>query len=85
MRERKINLVVELLPVVAERLRSVASGLQHSESWMVNDSLIKTLGLEGISLPDDTVWGPINPNKGNSDEEKDQGVSGGADAGLSAI
>lgn len=54
---------VELLPVVASRLEEAMKGLGWSKSHIVNDSLIRTLGLEGLGLSEDQVWGP-KPKKG---------------------
>ena len=49
---------VELLPIVAKRLEEAMVGLGWSKSHIVNDSLIRTLGLEGLGLTEDEVWGP---------------------------
>ncbi len=51
-------LTVRLIPMVAERLNSVAQGLNRSKDVIVNDALIRELGLEGTPLSDNTVWGP---------------------------
>lgn len=49
---------IELLPLVAKRLEEAVVGLGWSKSHIVNDSLIRTLGLEGLGLSEDQVWGP---------------------------
>ena len=49
---------VELIPAVAARLDAAVTGLGWSKSHVVNDSLIRTLGLEGLGLSNDQVWGP---------------------------
>jgi len=49
---------VELLPLVAARLEEAVTGLGWSKSHIVNDSLIRTMGLEGLGLSNDQVWGP---------------------------
>ena len=48
------------MPLVAARLDAAVTGLGWSKSHIVNDSLIRTLGLEGLGLSDDQVWGPKN-------------------------
>ncbi len=54
---------VELLPIVAKRLEEAMVGLGWSKSHIVNDSLIRTLGLEGLGLTEDEVWGPKAPKR----------------------
>lgn len=54
---------VELLPLVAARLEAAVKGLGWSKSHVVNDSLIRTLGLEGLGLSEDQVWGPKSKKK----------------------
>jgi len=54
---------VELLPLVAARLEAAVAGLGWSKSHIVNDSLIRTLGLEGLGLSEDQVWGPKTKRK----------------------
>jgi len=49
---------VKLIPAVAARLDAAVTGLGWSKSHVVNDSLIRTLGLEGLGLSNDQVWGP---------------------------
>ena len=49
---------VKLIPAVAARLDAAVTGLEWSKSHIVNDSLIRTLGLEGLGLSNDQVWGP---------------------------
>jgi hypothetical protein len=60
---------VELLPIVAARLESAMKGLGWSKSHIVNDSLIRTLGLEGLGLSDDQVWGPKTKRKETDEKE----------------
>ena len=47
-----------MIPAVAARLDAAVTGLGWSKSHVVNDSLIRTLGLEGLGLSNDQVWGP---------------------------
>ena len=49
---------VKLIPAVAARLDAAVTGLGWSKSHVVNDSLIRTLGLESLGLSNDQVWGP---------------------------
>ena len=61
---------VELIPVVAQRLEAAMVGLHWSKSHVVNDSLIRTLGLEGLGLSEDQVWGPKSPKRKETDEKE---------------
>jgi hypothetical protein len=52
-----VELKIAFIPAVAVRLEEATKGLGWSISHIVNDSLIKTLGLEGLGLSEDRVWG----------------------------
>jgi len=57
-----VELKIAFIPAVAAQLEEATKGLGWSISHIVNDSLIKTLGLEGLGLEglglsEDRVWG----------------------------
>jgi len=53
-----VKFEVSLLTAVANRLEEAVTGLHWSRDHFINDSLIRTLGLEGLGLSEDQVWGP---------------------------
>jgi len=55
-----IKLEIEFLPVVYQQLEAASKGLNRSKTYIIHQALIKALGLEGIVLPDRTVWGAMS-------------------------
>ena len=51
------TLTIELLPIVASQLESFSRDLKRSKDMIINQSLIETMGMKGIPLPEVKVWG----------------------------
>ena len=48
----------EIIAVVAQRLDSVSKNIHRSKDWIVNDSLIRELKMEGVPISEEMAWGP---------------------------